>query len=206
VPRRQRSTRNRRRTSALGLGVCFALGSSLGGANLQAKPNPPRIQANGGLVFQSQGGGTPNTFSGYLFAPLSQGPLGEVLFLDVVANLNLGGALVQQTNVNAGASTRLGYRWLGPDQRWMYGLNAGVDTRQAYTQYAFQAGVGAEALNRNVELRANGYIPFSNQADRYATGWTNAYLVNNQLLLDGWNRYVVSLGGVNLEAGVPVAR
>jgi ankyrin repeat protein len=61
-------------------------------------------------VFQSQGGGTPNTFSGYLFAPLSQGALGEVLFLDVVANLNLGGALVQQTNVNAGASTRLADR------------------------------------------------------------------------------------------------
>ena len=206
MPRQQSSPRNRRRRSVLGLGVCIALGSTLEGANVQAKPKPPRIEANGGLVFQSQGGGTPNTFSGYLFAPLSQGERGEVLFLDVVANLNLGGALMQQTNVNAGASTRLGYRWLSPDQRWMYGVNAGVDTRQAYTQYAFQAGVGAEALSRNVELRANGYIPFSNQADRYATGWTNAYLVNNQLLLDGWNRYVVSLGGVNLEAGVPLAR
>ena len=206
MPRDQRSPRNPQRACALGLGLCIALGTGLEGANVQAKPKPPRIEANGGLVFQSQGGGTPNTFSGYLFAPLNQGSLGEVLFLDVVANLNLGGALVQQTNVNAGASTRLGYRWLSPDQRWMYGFNAGVDTRQAYTQYAFQAGVGAEALNRNVELRANGYIPFSNQADRYATGWTNAYLVNNQLLLDGWNRYVVSLGGVNLEAGVPLAR
>ena len=206
VTRHQRAHGNRQRASALGLGVCIALATGLECANVKAKPKPPRIEANGGLVFQSQGGGTPNTFSGYLFAPLSQGALGEVLFLDVVANLNLGGALVQQTNVNAGASTRLGYRWLSPDQRWMYGFNAGVDTRQAYTQYAFQAGVGAEALNRNVELRANGYIPFSNQADRYATGWTNAYLVNNQLLLDGWNRYVVSLGGVNLEAGVPLAR
>jgi hypothetical protein len=206
VSSHQRAHGNRQRASALGLGVCIALGTGLEGAKVQAKPKPPRIEANGGLVFQSQGGGTPNTFSGYLFAPLSQGALGEVLFLDVVANLNLGGALVQQTNVNAGASTRLGYRWLSPDQRWMYGFNAGVDTRQAYTQYAFQAGVGAEALNRNVELRANGYIPFSNQADRYATGWTNAYLIGDRLLLDGWNRYVVSLGGVNLEAGVPLAR
>jgi hypothetical protein len=206
VTRHQRAHGNHQRASALGLGVCIALATGLEGANVQAKPKPPRIEANGGLVFQSQGGGTPNTFSGYLFAPLSQGSLGEVLFLDVVANLNLGGALVQQTNVNAGASTRLGYRWLSSDQRWMYGVNAGVDTRQAYTQYAFQAGVGAEALNRNVELRANGYIPFSNQADKYATGWTNAYLIGNQLILDGWNRYVVSLGGVNLEAGLPVAR
>ena len=191
---------------AAGLGCCLGLGSLAEAAVAQVRATASKIEANGGLVFQSQGGGTPNTFSGYLFAPLSQGALGEVLFLDVVANLNLGGALVQQANVNAGASTRLGYRWLSSDQRWMYGVNAGVDTRQAYTQYAFQAGVGAEALNRNVELRANGYIPFSNQADKYATGWTNAYLVNNQLILDGWNRYVVSLGGVNLEAGLPVAR
>jgi len=189
-----------------GLGVCLGLVALGETALAQVKTTPAKIEANGGLVFQSQGGGAPNTFSGYLFAPLSQGALGEVLFLDVVANLNLGGALVQQSNVNAGASTRLGYRWLSSDQRWMYGVNAGVDTRQAYTQYAFQAGIGAEALNRNVELRANGYIPFSNQADRYATGWSNAYLVNNQLILDGWNRYVVSLGGVNLEAGLPVAR
>ncbi len=194
------------------LAIAFATVSSIAASSIGtatpslAKDNPPRVEANGGLIFQSQGGGTPNTFTGYLFAPLSQGEQGEVLFFDVAANLNLGGALAQQNNVNAAASTRLGYRWLSSDQRWIYGFNAGVDTRQAYSQYAFQAGVGAEALNRNLELRANGYIPFSNQADRYATGWSNAYLSNNQLILDGWYRYVVSLGGVNLEAGIPLKR
>ena len=81
-----------------------------------------------------------------------------------------------------------------------------MDTRQAYNNYAFQAGVGAEALSRNVELRVNGYIPFANQSDLYQSGYTNAYLRNNQLILDGWNRYVVSLGGTNLEAGIPLAR
>ena len=30
--------------------------------------------------------------------------------------------------------------------------------------------------------------------------------MGNQLLLDGWNRYVVPLGGVNIEAGIPLAR
>jgi len=186
---------------------CSVLLSTVGmAAPSQAESKPPRIQANGGLVFQSQGEGAPNRLTGYLFAPLSQGALGEVLFLDVSANLNLGGALAQQSNVNAGASTRLGYRWLSSDKRWIYGFNAGFDTRQAYSQYAFQAGVGAEALNRHVELRGNGYIPFSNQAERYAAGWTNAYLINNQLILDGWYRYIVSLGGVNLEAGIPLKR
>ena len=182
------------------------LGALAPGRASQAKPNPPQVNANGGLVFQSQGEGSPNTLSGYLFAPLRQGAAGEVLFVDVAANLNLGGALTQQNTANAGASTRLGYRWLSGDQRWMYGFNAGVDTRQAYSQYAFQAGVGAEALNRHVELRANGYIPFSNQAERYASGWSNGVLANNQLIVDGWNRYIVSLGSVNLEAGVPVGR
>ena len=171
-----------------------------------AVPAPPAIQASGGLQFQSQGGGTPNVFSGYLFAPLGQGPHGEVLFLDVIAGLNLGGALVQQTNPSAAVSTRLGYRFLSNDHRWIYGLNAGIDTRQAYSQYAFQVGAGAEALHRDVELRANAFIPFSNKSELYATGWTNASLINNQLILDGWNRYIVSLGGINLEVGVPLAR
>ena len=192
-------------TFALGLGACLALGT-LELLPAAAQPRPPAVTANGGLVFQSQGEGSPNTFSGYLFAPLSQGASGAVLFVDVAANLNLGGALTQQNNVSAGASTRLGYRWLSGDQRWMYGFNAGVDTRQAYTQYAFQAGVGAEALNRNVEFRVNGYIPFANQAERSQSGWSNGVLTNNQLIVDGWNRYVVSLGGVNLEAGLPLAR
>ncbi len=149
---------------------------------------------------------SPNTVTGYLLAPLSQGAQGQVLFLDLAANMNLEGALYQGSNVSAGASTRLGYRWLSGDQHWIYGFNAGVDTRQAYNNYAFQAGVGAEALSRNLELRVNGYIPFANQSDLYQSGYTNAYLRNNQLILDGWNRYVVSLGGTNLEVGVPLSR
>ena len=171
-----------------------------------AVPAPPAIQASGGLQFQSQGGGTPNVFSGSLFAPLAQGRNGEVLFLDFIAGLNLGGALVQQTNPSAAVSTRLGYRFLSNDHRWIYGLNAGIDTRQAYSQYAFQVGAGAEALHRDVELRANAFIPFSSKSELYATGWTNASLINNQLILDGWNRYIVSLGGINLEVGIPLAR
>ncbi|NDC35486.1 MAG: hypothetical protein EBZ51_08935 [Synechococcaceae bacterium WB9_2_112] len=206
-PAARRSPSSRRGQAAgAGLASLLVLGSLTHAGASQAKPNPPKVTANGGLLFQSQGEGSPNTFTGYLFAPLSQGDAGEVLFVDVAANLNLGGALTQQNTVNAGASTRLGYRWLSGDQRWMYGVNAGVDTRQAYAQYAFQAGVGAEALNRNVELRANGYIPFSNQAERYTSGWSNGVLVNNRLIVDGWNRYVVSLSGLNLEAGLPVAR
>lgn len=193
-------------TSALMGGLVVAAVAACGDGLAKPMAPIPRVEATGGLVFQSQGGGTPNTITGYLFAPLSQGERGQVLFLDVAANMNLGGALGPGSDVSAGFSTRLGYRWLSGDQRWMYGFSAGVDTRQAYNDYVFQAGVGAEALSRNVELRFNGYIPFSNQADQYQTGYSNASLRNNQLIVDGWNRYVVSLGGVNLEAGIPVAR
>ena len=207
-PADQAKRTQHRHTSLLGLASILAL-SSLGvstQAEARAFPAPPRVEASGGLIFQSQGGGTSNTVTGYLLAPLSQGAQGQVLFLDLAANMNLGGALSQGPNVSAGASTRLGYRWLSGDQRWLYGFNAGVDTRQAVNNYAFQAGIGAEALSRNLELRVNGYVPFANQSDLYQSGYTNAYLRNNQLILDGWNRYVVSLGGTNLEVGIPLSR
>ena len=207
-PAGQAKRTQHRPTSLLGLASMLVL-SSLGvstQAEARALPAPPRVEASGGLIFQSQGGGTPNTVTGYLLAPLSQGAQGQVLFLDLAANMNLGGALAQGSNVSAGASTRLGYRWLSGDQRWLYGFNAGVDTRQAVNNYAFQAGIGAEALSRTLELRVNGYVPFANQSDLYQSGYTNAYLRNNQLILDGWNRYVVSLGGTNLEVGVPLSR
>ncbi len=78
--------------------------------------------------------------------------------------------------MNAGASSRIGYRWLNSRQAWLYDVNAGVDTRPAYWQYAFQAGLGAEALSRSMEFRLNGYIPFAHTNELYATGWTDATL------------------------------
>jgi hypothetical protein len=165
----------------------------------------PKLNPSGGLRVQSQGSGTANTVSGYLFAPFGQQDNGSLAFLDFSANLNIAGEAPQTNKVNAGLSTRLGYRWLNSRQSWIYGVNAGLDTRPAYSQYAVQAGVGAEALSRSLELRLNGYIPFANTSELYAKGWTNASLANNQLLLDGFKRYVVAVGGVDLEAGIPLS-
>lgn len=189
------------------MGSCLLLAPVAGLAqepSVSSQPSIPRVEPSGGIRFQSQGGGTPNTVSGYLFAPLSQSASGGLAFLDFSANLNLGGSAPQANSVNAGVSTRLGYRWLNQPQTWMYGVNAGVDTRPAYSQYAVQAGVGAEALSRSLEFRLNGYIPFANTHELYATGWTNAALTGDRLILDGFNRYVVAVGGVDLEAGVPL--
>jgi hypothetical protein len=201
----------RRWMNLAAMGACAILHCSLAPLAIAEEvmdPGPvpiPKLKPSGGLRVQSQGAGTANTVSGYLFAPFGQKQNGSLAFLDFSANLNIEAEVPQTNTVNAGLSTRLGYRWLDSRQSWIYGVNAGIDTRPAYSQYAVQAGVGAEALGRSLELRLNGYIPFANTSELYAKGWTNASLANNQLLLDGLKRYVVAVGGVDLEAGIPLS-
>ena len=173
---------------------------------LEPKPEPkvPKVLTNGGLRFQSDGAGIPNTLSGYIVAPLHQSENGNILFIDGFANWNFGGEL---SDSSFGASTRLGYRWLNDDRSWMLGANAGVDTTPYQGDYNWQAGLGLEALNRSVEIRANGYIPLSNSNEEVGRGYSGAYLSNNNLLLTGaYQDWITSYGGFDLEAGTPVAR
>lgn len=164
----------------------------------------PKVLTNGGLRFQSEGAGIPNTLSGYIVAPLYQSENGNVLFIDGFANWNFGGAL---NDSSFGASTRLGYRWLNDARSWMLGANAGIDTTPYQGDYNWQAGLGLEALNRNVEIRANGYIPLSNSNEEVGRGFSGAYLSNNNLFLTGaYQDWITSYGGFDLEAGTPVAR
>ena len=191
------------RSALLGL-----LLSIQGAAALADEPKPefkvPKIKTNGGLRFQSQGGGTPNTLSGYILAPLHQSEKGNVLFIDGFASWNFGGEL---NDSSFGASTRLGYRWLNKDRSWMFGANAGADTTPYQGDYNWQAGVGLEALNKNVEIRANGYIPLSNSNEVLGSGYSGAYLSNNNLYLTGaYKDWITSFGGLDLEVGTPVAR
>lgn len=179
-----------------------------GAAALADEPKPefkvPKIKTNGGLRFQSQGGGTPNTLSGYILAPLHQSEKGNVLFIDGFASWNFGGEL---NDSSFGASTRLGYRWLNKDRSWMFGANAGADTTPYQGDYNWQAGVGLEALNKNVEIRVNGYIPLSNSNELLGSGYSGAYLSNNNLYLTGaYQDWITSFGGLDLEVGTPVAR
>ncbi|QPN69237.1 right-handed parallel beta-helix repeat-containing protein [Synechococcus sp. CBW1108] len=156
------------------------------------------------MRFQSQGAGTFNTLSGYIYAPLSQSKDGNVLFVDGFANWNFGGDL---NDSNFGASTRLGYRWMSSGKDWMFGVNAGADTTPYEGDYNWQAGVGLEALNKNVELRANGYIPLSDSNKEVGRGYSGAYLSNNSLYLKNtYQDWITSYGGLDLEVGTPVAR
>jgi hypothetical protein len=127
-----------------------------------------------------QGAGTPNQAGIGGFLPLSVGD-NSVWFLDALANVNFadraGDSSIINTDV-AGAtistSTRLGYRWLNGDRSWMYGLNAGYDSRRMNTggtdtgilvsgteKSAFfqQVAVNAEAVSNDWNFNAYALIP-----------------------------------------------
>jgi hypothetical protein len=76
--------------------------------------------------------------------------------------------------VTISTSTRVGYRWLNGDRSWMYGLNAGYDTRPMATGAADsgvslfgsektvffqQAAVNLEAVSNTWNFNAYGLIP-----------------------------------------------
>ncbi len=166
------------------------------------KAGPTTVRPSYGLQFQSQGAGTANTLSGYFFLPLAQSKDGSVAFWDGFANWNYG----SQLDVNAvGASSRAGYRWLDSSKRWTFGVNAGVDTTPNQSNYYWQAGVGLEALKKNFEFRANGYIPFGDTSEFVSNGFYSAYLSSNKLYLNAFEIWNASFGGVEAEVGMPVA-
>ena len=135
----------------------------------------PQVGFQGAL----QGAGTPNQAGIGGFLPLSVGE-NNVFFADVQANANFAdfnnySSIINTTvtGTTISTSSRLGYRWLNGDRSWMYGLNAGYDTRPMATGYADtgvpvyasrtaffqQAAVNAEAVGKKWRFNAYGLIP-----------------------------------------------
>ena len=88
-----------------------------------------------GIQGQTQAAGTPNQASLGSFLQLVAGE-NSVFFADVLANANFSDIGNSSSIINTtvagttiSTSSRLGYRWLNGDRSWMYGLNAGYDTR-----------------------------------------------------------------------------
>ena len=190
------------------LSVPFALAqtsNTTSGANNEQQLNAiPKLRGNGGLRFDSQGAGTPNTLSGYFFLPILASERGDIFFAESYINWSIASDGIDSS---IGSSTRLGYRWLTENKSWIYGVNAGIDNRPFQAQNFLQAGVGLEALSPNLELRVNGYIPFSQTSNLYSTAYNGAYgLVNDQLQLNRSRWFGVALGGIDAEVGTPVAR
>jgi len=165
--------------------------------------NLPKVNTSGGLRFDSQGAGTPNSLSGYFFLPFTQDPNGSLFFVEGFGSWNYGSELADN---NFGGSSRLGYRWMDKPKTWLFGLNGGFDTTPYNNSYYWQAGLGAEALSKNFEARVNGYIPFGDTNEFVSSGINGAYLASNKLYLNAYEKWTTSFGGAEIELGVPLAR
>ena len=125
----------------------------------------PSIGFQGAL----QGAGTPNQAGIGGFVPLLVGG-NSVWFFDALVNANFGDrdgySSIINTDVAGGfsTSTRLGYRWLNGDRSWMYGLNAGYDSRSLKSgntdtgvSVTNKKTVGFEQIALNAEVVSNGW-------------------------------------------------
>ena len=145
------------------------------------------VQFNWGFQGQTQGAGTPNEMGIGGFLPLSVGT-NSVFFLDAMANVNLPDIGNSSSIINTevagttiSTSTRLGYRWLNSDRSWMFGVNAGYDSRpmatgqpdtgitvtNSQTPFFQQVAAGLEAVSNTWNFNAYALVPI---------GTTNAML------------------------------
>ena len=137
------------------------------------------IQPNFGFQGALQGAGTPNQAGIGGFLPLVTGD-NSVFFLDAQANANFAdynnySSIINTTvaGTTISTSSRLGYRFLNSDRSWMFGVNAGYDSRPMATG-AFDTGVkvsdsstvfyqqvaaGLEAVSNTWNFNAYALIP-----------------------------------------------
>ena len=134
-----------------------------------------------GIQARSQGAGTPSMAGIGAFLPLFK-TKNSVLFADIQGNVNFPDvgeiSSVVNTTISGSAissSSRLGLRWLNGDRNWMYGLNAGYDTRPVTSSginsgtniggektFLFQqAGINVEAISEKLALDAYALLPAS---------------------------------------------
>ena len=155
----------------------------------------PTIGFQGAL----QGAGTPNQAGIGGFLPLSVGE-NTVFFADVLANVNFADYGNDSSIINTevagttiSTSSRLGYRWLNGDRSWMYGLNAGYDSRpltsgdadtgvnvsNKRTAFFQQLAFNAEAVSNSWTLNGYGLIPVGDVEQKlnsvYEGGALNTY-------------------------------
>ena len=133
-----------------------------------------------------QGAGTPNQAGIGAYIPLKFGD-NSVSFLDVLVNANFsdysGYSSIINTDVSGttlSTSTRLGYRWLNDNRSWMFGVNAGYDSRQmatggndkgvpvtdSQTVFYQQVSAGLEAVSNSWNFNAYALLPVGDKEQR----------------------------------------
>ena len=162
------------------------------------------IQPNIGFQGALQGAGTPNQAGIGGFLPLVTGD-NSVFFLDAQANVNFAdynnySSIINTTvaGTTISTSSRLGYRWLNKDRSWMYGINAGYDSRPMATSAADtgvdvtnsstvfyqQVAAGLEAVSNTWNFNAYALIPVG----------TNEYRLNSNYLGGALDTYGLDVG------------
>ena len=145
------------------------------------------VKPNIGFQGALQGAGTPNQAGIGGFLPLSVGE-NSVWFVDVLVNANFGDRDGYSSIINTdvagttvSTSSRFGYRFLNGDRTWMYGLNAGYDSRPMNTgrtdtgikvsgtkNSAFfqQVAFDAEAVSKQWNINVYALVPFGDTQQR----------------------------------------
>ncbi|WP_461557564.1 carbamoyl-phosphate synthase, partial [Synechococcus sp.] len=162
------------------------------------------IQPNFGFQGALQGAGTPNQAGIGGFLPLVTGD-NSVFFLDAQANVNFAdynnySSIINTTvaGTTISTSSRLGYRWLNKDRSWMYGINAGYDSRpmatgaadtgvnvrNSSTVFYQQVAAGLEAVSNTWNFNAYALIPVG----------TNEYRLNSNYLGGALDTYGLDVG------------
>jgi len=137
------------------------------------------IKPNFGFQGALQGAGTPNQAGIGGFLPLAIGD-NSVFFLDAQANANFAdynnySSIINTTvaGTTISTSSRLGYRFLNSDRSWMFGVNAGYDSRpmatgqpdtgvnvtNSQTVFFQQVAAGVEAVSNTWNLNAYALVP-----------------------------------------------
>ena len=157
------------------------------------------IQPNFGFQGALQGAGTPNQSGIGGFLPLAIGD-NSVFFLDAQANANFADYNNYSSIINTkvagttiSTSSRLGYRFLNSDRSWMFGVNAGYDSRpmatgpadtgvkvrNSSTVFFQQVAAGLEAVSNTWNFNAYALVPVGTKEYRlnsyYNGGALNTY-------------------------------
>jgi hypothetical protein len=157
------------------------------------------IQPNIGFQGALQGAGTPNQAGIGGFLPLVIGD-NSVFFLDAQANANFAdynnySSIINTTvaGTTISTSSRLGYRFLNSDRSWMFGVNAGYDSRpmatgaadtgvnvsNSSTIFYQQVAAGLEAVSNSWNFNAYALVPVGDLEQQlnsvYLGGALNTY-------------------------------
>ena len=181
--------------------IAQGLAADLGVMSISLKD---AVQPNFGFQGALQGAGTPNQAGIGGFLPLITGD-NSVFFLDAQANANFAdynnySSIINTTvaGTTISTSSRLGYRFLNGDRSWMFGVNAGYDSRpmatgaadtgvnvsNSSTVFYQQVAAGLEAVSNTWNFNAYALIPVG----------TNEYRLNSNYFGGALDTYGLDIG------------